>query len=1701
MSLFAQEIRQETLSNRRVCLTNPFIEFKHGDIDQSIPDRFEQQVMAYPSQIAIQTNRIQLSYNELNQAANSLAQVIRSQVSGGELRVALWMEHDAPLIVAMLGVLKAGGTCIPLEPSYPEARAAYILKDSQPDLIVTSSKNLAMAQQLVRGVCQVLEIDRLDSTLSTDDSNLHLSPDTLAYVLYTSGTTGYPKGVVHNHRNALRNVMAYTNGLQICRADRVPLLASCSFGLGMATTLSTLLNGATLYPYSIREEGLDNLAGWLIREEITLFISAATVFRHLARTLIGREEFPHIRLIRLGGERVYRGDVELYKKYFAPQCVLVNALSTTETGNFTNFLIDKETEISGDTVPVGYPVQGMEVLLLDDSGEEVKNGCAGEIAVKSRHLFQEYWRKPEQTKAALFPLKEGDNERIYRTGDMGRKRPDGALEHLGRKDFQVRIRGFRVELEEIETILRQHPAVQLAVVDTQEDSLGDSSLVAYVVPCQDQTPTSSELRDHLKQNLPDHMLPAGFVFLDVLPMTPNGKVDRKMLSRIDQTSPETTSAFVAPRGPVEEIVTRIWTKVLGLKQAGVHDSFFDVGGHSLTATQVTSRVRSEFGLELTLQEFSENSTIAKLAERIERHVASRKRSLICPIRPAPRDQDLPPSFAQQRLWFLDQLEPKSSFYNISRSLALEGVLNLEALRKSLSGILDRHEVLRTTIHLADENPTQVVGESKPCPLSIVDLSEGQDSQSQRQEAMCRILDTESKRPFDLSRDLMVRATLIRLGPTKHVLLLVTHHIASDGWSSGILWQELATLYAAFSRGEPDPLPEMPIQYADYAVWQRQWLQGKVLETQLSYWTKQLSNTSVLELPTDRPRPAVQSYRGARQSLAFTKVFTDQLQALSRKEGVTFFMTLLAALQTLLHRYSGQEDIAVGTPIAGRTRSETEGLIGFFVNTLVLRSELSANPTFRELLARVRKVALEAYEHQDLPFEKLVEELHPDRDLSRSPLFQVMFAHQNVPRQTFELPGLTVSPVEINNYTAKFDLSLYTTVETQGLKACLEYNTDLFDAATVKRMLGHFEVLLEGIVANPDQRLSELPILTSAERHQLLVEWNDTKTDYPNDKCIHELFEAQVEQTPDAVAVVFEDKQLTYRELNERANQLAHHLRNLGVGPEVLVGICVERSLEMVAALLGILKSGGAYVPLDPTYPSERLAFMLADAQPSVLLTQRQLVEKLSSHKAPLVCLEAEWTGLAGESQDNPVSDVAAANLAYVIYTSGSTGKPKGVPITHRALVNFLHSMRLRPGLVRQDTLLAVTTISFDIAILELYLPLAIGARVVIMRREGAADGRELSEKLSSSGTTVMQATPATWRLLLEAGWEGCKQLRILCGGEALSRELANQLLDKGDSLWNLYGPTETTVWSAVYPVESSGGMVFTGRPIANTQIYLLDSNLQPVPIGVAGELCIGGVGLARDYLNLPDLTAEKFIPNPFSDEHGMRLYKTGDLARYLPDGNIELLGRVDYQVKIRGFRIELGEIENLLSQQPAVREAVVVAREDVPGEKRLVGYVVPSQEPAPLTSELRAFLQQKLPDYMVPSAFVLLQSLPLTPNGKIDRQALPVPDQSRTKLESSFVAPRNQVEELVAGIWAQVLKLEQVGIQDNFFELGGHSLLATQVISRVGRTFQVEPPLRSFFETPTVAGLAMVIVKALAEETDPAGMPFLAEGLESPTNM
>ncbi|MBV6623046.1 MAG: amino acid adenylation domain-containing protein [Rivularia sp. (in: Bacteria)] len=1045
------------------------------------------------------------------------------------------------------------------------------------------------------------------------------------------------------------------------------------------------------------------------------------------------------------------------------------------------------------------------------------------------------------------------------------------------------------------------------------------------------------------------------------------------------------------------------------------------------------------------------------------------------IKPQSQESNIfPLSFAQQRLWFLDKLEPGNPFYNIPGAVKLKGKLNITALEQSINEIIQRHQILRSIFKTINGQPVQVIQASLKLRIPIVDLSGSVLPEPELQQ----LINQEALTAFDLESSPLLRVKLLKLNQTEFVILFTLHHIIADGWSMGLLVEELVTLYTNLCNQEQLlSLPELPIQYADFAVWQKEWLQGKVLEQQLNYWKQQLNNISLLALPTDKPRPTIPTFKGASHSFILSQDLTKRLRSLSRKKNVTLFMTLLAAFKVLLYRYTNQDDICIGSPIANRNRPEIEKLIGFFVNTLVLRTDLSGNPTFTELLTRVRDITLGAYSHQDLPFEKLVEELQPERNLNYNPLFQVAFQLQNTPTKSLELPELTLS--QLNNeehQTAKFDLDLCFSETDAGLFGYLEYSSDLFESTTITRMVAHFQNLLSGIVANPQAKISELPLLTETEKNQLLIDWNNTQIDWQQDVCIHQLIELQAQKTPDAIAVIFEQQQLTYRELNQRSNQLASYLQKLGVKADTLVGICVERSLAIVVGLLGILKAGGGYLPLDPAYPKQRLSLMLEDAQVKFLLTQESLLNHLPCHNAEIICIDKDWQQINQQKPDFKL-DINSSHLAYVIYTSGSTGKPKGVQINHGSVVNFLKSMQKQPGLTATDTLLAVTSISFDIAALELYLPLICGARLVLVSREAAMDSELLSQKIAATGATIMQATPATWQMLITSGWIGSKKLKILSGGEALSQDLAIKLIEKSAAVWNLYGPTETTIWSTVFQVKSnhlSKSLVPIGRPIANTEIYILDRQLQLVPVGVSGELYIGGAGLSRGYLNRANLTNKKFIDSKFDDNLNSKLYKTGDLVRYLADGNIEYLGRIDNQVKVRGFRIELGEIETSIKQHSTVQEAVVVAREDILGNQQLVAYVVTtsSADTSQFIVELRQYLHSKLPQFMIPSAFMLLDKLPLTLNGKVDRKSLPSPDLSQLEKQTNCAKPRTSIEERLVKIWSQILNIETIGIYDNFFNLGGHSLLATQVMSRIRDELNVNIPLRCLFESPNIAGLA-----------------------------
>jgi len=1187
------------------------------------------------------------------------------------------------------------------------------------------------------------------------------------------------------------------------------------------------------------------------------------------------------------------------------------------------------------------------------------------------------------------------------------------------------------------------------------------------LPTDGEVLTPASLRKYLQARLPQYMIPSAFVLMDKLPLTANGKVDRQALPAVSFDRAQPGRDVAPPLTETEQAVATIWAELLKVEHIGRKDDFFDLGGDSLLAIRAVARIRDVFGVDLQTRTLFENPTVGDLAAVLADAKGSRGNA----PRIARRTQDGPCalSFAQEQLWFLDQLAPGSPVYNIVDVIGLSGAYHADAMRRAMHELARRHDVLRTAFPQRDGHPMQVVAPTIDVPLAELDLRALPDAE--RQRAWMRVVRDDGRKPFDLSRAPLFRATAVHFSDGEHRLLLTIHHVVADEWSMELIHQEILQHYEAFAHGRRAPLPELPIQYADFACWQRAWLQGPALEQEIAYWEDELAGARlVLDLPADKPRPVVQSFRGATEGFELPRPLLDRLKALGRREQATLFMTLEAGFAALLHRYTGQDDLLVGTPISGRTRSETERLIGCFLNAVVLRSRFTDGLTCRALVRQVRERALGAYAHPDLPFERLVAALAPDRDASRTPLFQVMFVLHN-PEGVSQVSKVSGNR-ELETGTAKFDLTLLLSETEHGLEGMIEYNTDLFEAATIRRMCGHYATLLEAMAGDPDQRVSMLPLLGDAERQRVLVEWNDTAAANPaKDLCLHQLIERRAGQAPDDVAVVCGRERLTYGELDHRAGRLADQLRGQGVRPGVLVGLLVERSLDMVVSLLGILKAGGAYVPLDPAFPAERLAGMIEDSGMGVLVTHRGLDRTLSVQAPRVVRLDGEAdAGATPDIAQSGAPHPGPHNLAYVLYTSGSTGKPKGVEIPHSALVNFLLSMQRAPGFTATDTILAVTTLSFDIAGLELFLPLISGGRVVIASRDDTLDPRRLMERMRDCACTVMQATPALWRALVAAGWSGSAKLKVLCGGEALPPDLAQALLPRCAELWNMYGPTETTVWSTLHRVASADARVPIGRPIANTQVFVLDANRQPTPPGVAGELYIGGDGVARGYLRRDELTRERFVSSPFAPD--ARLYRTGDLARWLPEGRLEWLGRIDHQVKVRGFRIEPGEIEAAIKRHPAVDEVVVVARDEAGGDKQLVAYFVAERPPADLVEQLRALIRGACPEYMVPAHFVRVDALPRTANGKLDRKALPAPAPATGAARVAAVAPRTPTEEMVMGVFSGVLERGDFGVGDSFFDLGGHSLMAARLMSQLRAVSGVDLPLRILFEHPSVAALA-----------------------------
>ncbi|MBD2625735.1 non-ribosomal peptide synthetase [Trichormus variabilis] len=1670
----------------------------------SIHQLFEQQVQKTPEDIAVIFEDEKLTYSQLNTKANQLAHYLKGLGVGADVLVGLYVERSVDIIVSILGILKAGAAYLPLDPKLPGENLAFRLQDAQAPILLTQQ---SLVEKLPQTTAQIICLDTDWETIAQENQEnpqISVQPENLVYAIFTSGSTGKPKAVAIEHQQLLNYLYGILDRLNLPAAASFATVSTFAADLGNTVVFAALCTGGCLHILS-QEKASDAqaIADYFQQYPIDCLKIVPSHLNALLTASSTQSILPRQCLI-LGGEASTWDLIQTIKKQ-APNCQIFNHYGPTETTVGVLTYPVEFTHTQTKTVPLGKPLPNTQVFVLDEQLQPVPIGVPGELYIGGACLARGYLNRPELTQEKFIQnpfinlqLPAGKfSQRIYKTGDLVRYLPDGDLEFLGRVDNQIKIRGFRIELGEIEATLKENIEVQSAVVIPEENQ----RLAAYIVLNSEsnrnqnqQSEIINKLRSFCLQKLPNYMVPSAFVLLKALPLTPNGKVDIQALLAIEKTRSGLEKIYVAPRTSEETQLAEIWGKLLGLKQVGIHDNFFELGGHSLIATQIISRIRQIFKVELPLRCLFETPTIAGLAASIQALLQQKQNTQTPPILVCSRHQELPLSFAQQRLWFLSQLEPESSTYNIPSAIRLTGRLNITALENSINEIVHRHENLRTTFTVVAGEAVQIINAPTKLKLPVINLQN--IPETEREVEAINLANLEARKPFNLEKDSLLRVHLLRLGETDHVILFTMHHIISDGWSTGILIRELTTLYTAYDSGQASNLPQLPIQYVDFAVWQRQYLQGEVLQTQLNYWKQKLSdNLPVLELPADRPRPAIQTNNGATQTFTLSPSLTAGLKNLSQQEGVTLFMTLLAAFKVLLHRYTQQDDILVGTPIANRNRAEIEGLIGFFVNTLVLRSNLAGNPTFKQLLAQVREVTLGAYAHQDLPFEKLVEELQPERDLSHSSLFQVMFILQNAPTEVLHLPDLTLKPLQAERKTANFDLTISMVETDAGLMGSIEYNTDLFDADRITRMLGHFQTLLTGIVDAPQLNISHLPLLTSSEENKLQV-WNQTtRENVPVNLCIHELFAAQVERKPDNIAIIFKHETITYKQLNERANLLADYLRSLGVNPEVLVGLCVKRSIDMIVGILGILKAGGAYIPLDPDYPQERLSMMLNDAQVSVLLTQKQLISQLPTHTTQILCLDDTNWQTTSENITNVANITQPSNLAYVIYTSGSTGKPKGVAIEHRSLVNFVQAAVAEYEISSQDRILQFASLSFDAACEEIFSTLVQGATLVLRTDEMIATIPKFLEQCNQNSISVLDLPTAFWHLLMaelstsELTLPASLRL-VIIGGEKVLPDKVNTWRQRvtGVRLVNSYGPTETTVVATVCELAETEELVNNeltiGRPISNVQTYILDPHLQPVPIGIPGELYIGGAGLARGYLHQLQSTAAKFIAHPDSRKSSDRLYKTGDLVRYRKDGQIEFLGRIDNQVKLRGFRIELGEIEALIGKHPDIKESVVVVREYQPRQQQLVAYIVPKTvNYAEFKSHnIKQFLQDNLPNYMIPNVFMILESLPLTPNGKIDHKALPQPEYQETRQD--FVAPHTSTQITLAQIFSQVLNVQQVGINDNFFDLGGNSLLTTKLILKINTAFGVDLPLRILFASPNVASLATSLDQILGRTSN-----------------
>ncbi len=1609
-------------------------------------NEFLKQVKDNPNSIAASTEKKQITYKEMDEASQTIAaQILKYQLEKGH--IALIFDQGIDMITAVLSVLKAGKTYIPLSNHYPDLHMSYIAKDAQFEMIITNNINIEKAHNVLNTFGKQLPIINIDdlNLIDAKAEKFNLSEseiNDIAYILYTSGSTGTPKGVVQNHRNILHFAKQYAKRIAIGRDTRMTLFSSFCHDAAVIDIFSCLLHGATLYPKDIRKENdFQHLVQWLQREKINVWHSVPTLYRHFTSALNGSEKFDDLKYIVLGGENVTQADIERYKSFFG-KSVLVNLYGQSESSyNSSQFITSSDEDIR---INIGEVVEETQVFVVDENNEEVMPLGVGEIVINSPYIALGYWNRQEES-AKVF---DNDSElgALYWTGDLGRLESNGAITWLGRKDSQVKIRGFRVELQDIENCILQINSIKAAALVTKEKHNGEMELICYYTSTHPIT--KKEIRQYIGERLPDYMVPNTIIEIDSIPLTPSGKVDRRALQALE-VEVKREMEYSAPKDDVEEKLVRIWEDILSIKTIGVQNNFFELGGHSLKVTLLNGRIRKEFEVEVGVGYIFDNPTIEAIAKKIkESHIDQRD-----VLKPSDKKESYPVSSAQKRLYAIHIKNPSNTSYNMPMILELTGKVDVGKVEKAMQAIIQKHEAFRTSFHMDEANIVQKIQDEVIFQLGYQDISSNDEMEKYISEWI---------KPFDLEKAPLMRADIIKNGE-KYILLLDMHHIISDGTTMSILGEDFAKAYQEIAIGSES------VQYKEYAEWENQQKQTGKLEKQAEYWKKEFEGEiPILEIPMDGKRGKVEDSEGESIKFEIHETTVKRLKATAASMGGTLYMMLMAGYSILLSKYSGQEDIVVGSPIAGRSHAQMEKIAGMFVNNLAIRTQPEGEKSIKDYLLDMKKKLLGAYENQEYPYEKLIEDLKIKRDLSRNPLFDTMLILLNMDMKEVVLPNISIKPFHLNNKKAKLDITLIVVDAKDRLICEVEYRSKLYNKETITQMMEYYVSILNNISIMQDKAIKEIELLKPDEKQQLLAQFNNTKADYDKGKTLVELFELQVKKNPQKIALVWGDKQLTYQELNEKADKVSGHLRTKNIKPDDIVGVMVERSLNMYIAILGILKSRGAYLPLDPEYPIDRITYMLEDSKAKLLLTSEAFAQSIP-FSGEILCIENALVNETADisiSEENSLRDLSKT-LAYVIYTSGSTGKPKGVMIEHQAVNNLIKGMTDSIDFSSDKAILALTTIGFDMSIPEVLIPLIKGVKIVIGDENVQKDLSLIKEIITKNNIDILHMTPSRLKMLLaDEDLDFMKNVKeIITGAEAVPEDLVNALQKRTNAkIYNMYGPTEATVWATCADLTKSS-IVHIGKPMANTRIYIVDKDNRLQPIGIPGEICIAGDGLARGYLNLAELTAEKFLPNPF--EPGKRMYRTGDRAKWMPDGNIAFLGRMDNQVKIRGYRIELGEIESVIKSQQGVKDAVVIAKGASEDNKYLIAYLVLENTDI---EAIKNSIKSRLPHYMLPASYILIEKIPLTDNGKVNKQALL--NMQGTEVNRKKIPPRNFHDNTIAQIWRDVLNLEEVYIHDDFFQIGGNSINIIQIVNSLKQAFEVNITVADIMAYTTIIELS-----------------------------